>query len=359
MPDDLARLMMGTRRKDLHDDSGIGRPNSYTGDNFMIWLFISIATFILLSGLMAAVEASVLSITEPEIDELIRYGKRGAKRLSEVKQRLTRSLAVLVILTNLINVLGPILVSQQAFELYGRGALVPITIILTLGTVVFSEVIPKSLGSHYAPPLARLSAPIIRGLSFLIFPLGAALAWLSNTLMRGQRRLGTEAQIRALVRFGREAGHIEADEGHMIFRTFCLNDRSAQDIMTPLENVVWIPSSATVREAEQIISDREFSRFPVFGESSDDVRGVVIARDVLRKLAHGQEDAGISSILRPPFVVSVESRADALLVQFRTHHQHLAVVEQQGQTVGIVTLEDVLEEIVGEIEDEKDISLRR
>jgi len=324
----------------------------------MVWLLSSIVVFVALSGLMAAVDAAVLSISQPEVDELIQRGKYGAGRLREVKQELTRSLAVVVILTNLINVLGPILVSQQAFGLYGPRALVPITIVLMLGTIVFSEVIPKALGSHYAPRLARWSAPVIRALGFAIYPLGVALAWFSDTLMRGQRKIGTETQIRALVRLGRKGDHIEPDEGHMIFRTFCLNDRMAQDIMTPLEKVVSIPASATVSEAADIIRIKEFSRYPMFGKSPDDVQGMLIARDVLRMLADGEEETSITSIPHSPFVVSADTRADKLLMEFRTRHQHLAVVQQMERTVGIVTLEDVLEEIVGEIEDEKDVESR-
>jgi len=325
----------------------------------MVWLLGSILVFVALSGLMAAVDAAVLSVSHPEIDELIQRSKRGARRLREVKQELTRSLAVIVILTNLVNVLGPILVSQQAFGLYGPKALVPITIVLMLGTIVFSEVIPKALGSHYAPQLARWSAPVIRALGLAIYPLGVALAWLSDTLMRGQRRIGTETQIRALVKLGRKGGHIEPTEGHMIFRTFRLNDRMAQHIMTPLEKVISLPASATIGEAAEIIRTKEFSRYPVFGKSPDDVRGMLITRDVLGMLADGEKEKTITSILHAPLVVSAETRADELLLEFRTRHQHLAVVQQGERTVGVVSLEDVLEEIVGEIEDEKDIEAQR
>lgn len=324
----------------------------------MVWLLGSIIVFIALSGLMAAVDAAVLSVSHPEIDELIQHGKHGAGQLREVKQKLTHSLAVIVILTNLINVLGPILVSQQAFQLYGPGALVPITIVLMLGTIVFSEVIPKALGSHYAPQLARWSAPVIRALGLIIYPFSVALAWLSNTLKRGQRRIGTERQIRALVKLGRKGGHIERAESHMIFRTFRLNDRTAQDIMTPLEKVISIPASATVREAAEIVRTNEFSRYPVFGRSPDDIQGMLIARDVLRMHADGEDSSPITSILPAAFIVSPEKFADELLLEFRTRHQHLAVVQQNNHTLGIVTLEDVLEEIVGEIEDEKDIKSR-
>ncbi|GAB4158006.1 MAG: hemolysin family protein [Planctomycetaceae bacterium] len=324
----------------------------------MVWLIVSLVLFIALSGLMAAVDAALLSVTQPEIDELIHRGKPGATQLKQAKRELTRSVAVIVILTNLINVLGPILVSQQAFDIYGPTAFLPITIILTLGTIVFSEVIPKALGAHYAPRIARWSAPAIRFFGLVMYPLGVALAWLSDKMMHGQRSLGTETQIRALVKLGRKGGHIESDEGDMIFRTFRLNDRAARDIMTPLENVVSIPVTATVHQAAETFRQKGYSRCPVFGETPDDIRGTLIARDILKMLAEGDVDAPIAPLLHKPFLVQADVRADELLVRFRTEHQHLAIVREKHHTLGVVTLEDVLEELVGEIEDEKDVSVR-
>ncbi|MCA9022133.1 MAG: DUF21 domain-containing protein, partial [Planctomycetaceae bacterium] len=250
----------------------------------MVLLLGSILVFIALSGLMAAVDAAVLSVSHPEIDELIQHGKHGARRLRKVKQELTHSLAVIVILTNLINVLGPILVSQQAFRIYGTKALIPITMILMFGTIVFSEVIPKALASHYTPQLGRWAAPVIRALGVVIYPFSVALAWLSDKVKRGKRKIGTETQIRALVKLGRKKGYIEPGEGHMIFRTFRLNDRTALDIMTPLEQVISVPAAATVGEAAKLISTKEFSRYPVFRKSAHDIEGMLIARDILKLL---------------------------------------------------------------------------
>ena len=325
----------------------------------MSWIWVSITLFILFSGLMATVEAAILSVTRPEIDELQRTGKPGAHQLLVIKEKLARSLAVLVIITNLINVAGPIVVSQLAVQSLGPESLVPLTLLLAVGTIVFSEVIPKSLGAHYAPTTARLAAPAIRILGAFLYPLTASLAWLSNTLIRRPRAIGTEAQIRSMVRLGRKAGHIEANESHMIFRTFHLNDRSARDIMTPLAETIVIPASSTVGEAERIIRTCEFSRFPVVGDSTDDVQGVVLARDVLELLIENESSGSLSAITSPALEVAADSRADVLLIQFRTQHQHLAIVRETGRFVGIVTLEDVLEEIVGEIEDERDTMFKQ
>ncbi len=203
----------------------------------MMLLTFSVITFLALSGLMAAVDAAVLSVTRPEIDELMVRGKWGSRRLDQVKRTLTQSVVVVVIASNTINVLGPILVSGQAFTLYGAKGIAIITAVLTLGTIVFSEIVPKALGAHYAPLIARVSAPAILIGRYLLYPLVVSFAWLSNQFTKGTRSFGTEEQIRSLVRMGHRAGYIESDEGQMIHRAFILNDKTAAEIMTPVSRV--------------------------------------------------------------------------------------------------------------------------
>ena len=310
--------------------------------------------FVGMSGLMALVEASLLSISRGEVEELRSRGVSGAKALQAVTTKLTRAIVVVVICTNLVNVLGPILVARQAIQLYGDSAIVPITVTLTLATIVFSEIIPKSLGSHYAPQIAPIAAPPIRALVAILFPLTVTLEWLSSLLKSGQRRIGTEAQIRSLVTIGRRAGFIEEDEGQMIRRAFVLNDKTAADIMTRLDEVIALKGSANLRQAATQIFHHAYSRYPVYGKSIHDVTGLAMSRDILEALAAGRDKEPVSGISKPALIVPGDIRSDELLVQFRDRHIHLAVVQDGNRTVGVVTLEDVLEELVGEIEDEKD-----
>ena len=121
-------------------------------------LVLYIAAFILLSGLMAAIDAAILSVTRPEIEELIQHERSDATQLRDVKQHMARSVVVIVILTNTINVLGPVLVSNEALKQYGTESLAMITVILTFGTILFSEIFPKALGTHYAPAIGRVAA---------------------------------------------------------------------------------------------------------------------------------------------------------------------------------------------------------
>lgn len=321
----------------------------------MLVLFLYIMGFIFLSALMAAVDAAVLSITRPEIEEMRQQRYWGAEQLHKVKVQISRSLVVIVIVTNTVNVIGPILVSQVAFDRYGTGVFGIITVVLTLGTIIFSEILPKALGTHYAPLISRIASPTILALGYAIYPLVVSLAWLSESLTKGTRRIGTERQIRSLTTIGRRAGYIEGDEGRMIHRAFALNDRSAADIMTPLDQVIGFVVTDNIQQAATVTRRHEFSRYPVFKSENHRVAGVAISREILLALADGREDQSITSILRPCPIVESTMRSDDLLLLFRDQHTHLAIVQDDGKTIGVVTLEDVLEQLVGEIEDEKDI----
>ena len=125
--------------------------------------------------------------------------------------------------------------------------------------------------------------------------------------------------------------------------------------MTPLKDIVGVDATSTVRQSAQRIFHNEYSRYPVFGNSMHDVQGMAMSRDILGALSEGRDQELVSTIARPPLLVPATMRSDELLVIFRDRHIHLAIVQDDGKTVGLVTLEDVLEELVGEIEDEKDV----
>ncbi|HTN73881.1 MAG TPA: DUF21 domain-containing protein, partial [Pirellulaceae bacterium] len=213
----------------------------------MIELIISIIIFIILSGLMALIDAAVLSVTHAEVEELVQHKAWGSSALHAVKQRVTRAVVVIVILTNTINILGPIIVGNQAAALYGNTGIGVVTAVLALLTILLSEIIPKSLGAHYAPTISRLASPIILILIYLLYPLVQVLDSISSLFKQGNRRIGTEAQIRSLVTIGRRAGYIESDEGQLIHRAFVLNDKKASDVMTPLKDIESVYETSTIR----------------------------------------------------------------------------------------------------------------
>ena len=203
--------------------------------------------------------------------------------------------------------------------------------------------------------ISRFAALPILGLTYALYPLVLLLDAFTRLFRRGRRRVGTEEQIRALTTLGRKAGYSEADEGVLVHKAFILNDRTAADIMTPRADIASLRLQSSVREAADIVMKQPFSRYPVFGASLDDFRGVVLARDLLEAVARGEGDRLLESVLRDGLEVDATRRSDALLLEFRLRRTHLAVVRRDDDTIGLVTLEDVLEELVGEISDETDV----
>ncbi len=320
----------------------------------MVELILYFAAFVLLSGVMAMTDAAVLSISAAVIEAMAAAGKPGAMTLKKLHSHLTRAVVVIVILTNTVNVLGPVLVGNKAVELYGSAVLGVITAILTFATIVLSEIIPKSIGVHYAPLISRVAAPAILIVSYAILPLVFALDLVSRLFQRGRRPIGTEAQIRSLARIGSRAGLIEKQESQLIQRTFVLNDKTAGDIMIPAEGIVWLDHGMSIAEAATKLLHEKYSRFPVFGSSHGDIRGLVISQDVLNAVTTKRDHRLVSSIAREILKIRETERLDELLLLFRNRKTHMALVIDGGESVGLVTLEDVLEELDGEIEDETD-----
>ncbi len=191
---------------------------------------------------------------------------------------------------------------------------------------------------------------------YLLYPLVVGFAWLSKQLTKGTRHIGTEEQIRSLVRIGHRAGYIESGEGQLIHRVFILNDKTAGEIMTPLGRVKALGAGFTIKQAVTEVCRSEYSRYPVFGRSVDEVQGIALSRDVLKAAAERSSEP-LHAITRPAVIVDAQFKSDRLLALFRDKHVHIAVVQDLEKTVGVVTLEDVLEELVGEIEDEKDVGV--
>lgn len=320
----------------------------------MVELLVLSTAFVCISGVLSMIDAAILSVNPAEIEVMIAKKRWGARELKQLLRHTTRAIIVIVILTNVTNILGPILVGRKAEALFGSQAIGIVTALLTFVTIVLSEIIPKSIGSHYAPRISRFVAPILRTLIVVLYPVVVVLERIARMFKSGKRKVGTEDQIRALANLGGGAGHIDSDERELIHRAFVLNDRTTKDIMTPAASIVFIQKGRSIRQAAKMIFEHTYSRYPVVGHSLDEIVGYIISHDTLEMMADGKEGHPITEILRPVPSVEGSLRCDDLLNVLRSSHSHLAMVTDNGKTIGLVTLEDVLEELVGEIQDEGD-----
>lgn len=317
----------------------------------MVELLLLILGFVIASGFFAMIDAAILNVTPAEVEVLLSKKRLGARELKILLRHTTRAIIVIVIFTNVTNILGPILVGRKAEALFGSDIIGIVTAILTFLTIIFSEIIPKSIGAHYAPRISRRAAPVLLALIFVLYPVVIVLEKFARVFKRsGKRKVGTEEQIRALANIGGGAGHIDADERELIHRAFVLNDKRTRDVMVLANSIVFIPRTATIRRAAITVFKHKFSRFPVFGNSIHQVAGHVIDRDVLVELADGNEDFPVTDIIRPVVTVAADLRCDELLNVLRKSPSQIAIVREGTLTVGLVTLEDVLEQLIGKIE---------
>jgi CBS domain containing-hemolysin-like protein len=320
----------------------------------MLQLAVLIIGFIILSGLLAMLDAAFLSVSRAEVEETFVHDLWGGHALKGITQRQMRTLIVIIILTNVVNILGPILIGIRTAFLFGNQGIGILTAFLTALTILFSEIIPKAVGTRHAPTISRFAAPVLLLIVIVLTPFLAAIEMLVRPFRKGDRPTGTEEQVRALVRIGEEQGFIEEGERKMIHRTFRLTDRTSADVMVPRDRIISIPASATIREAAAIAGKHPHYRYPVCGGTLDDVRGFVLARDVLQALVEGDGDAPVTGILRDPLSVPASMGADDVLELLRKRRLHLALVRDPGgKVIGAVTLHDILEELVGTIEDEE------
>ena len=310
---------------------------------------------ILFSGLFSGTEAAILSVTPSEVEVMAQKNRRFAWILQYATKHINRSVTTVLILNNIVNVAGSIFVGQRVVAMYGSAVLGIVTTAFTFGIIIFSEIIPKSLATRYARTISRLTSPAVVTMTWVFMPMIWPIEQLVKQLGKGERKIGTEAQIRSLVRIGRRTGHIEQDEGQLIHRVFNLNDVTAKDIMIPHKDIVALPITMTIEEAAKKIIADPHSRFPVYSKNLDDIEGIILETEVLAGATKGEHEATLEYYARPALFVDEKISADDLLIHFRNERSHMAIVQRKGKkTIGLVTLEDVLEELVGEIEDERD-----
>ncbi len=328
----------------------------------MTQLITAVSIVLVSSAFFSGSEAALFSVPIVRVRQLAESGQAAALALLKIRQNMSRPIATIVILNNIANIVGSIIVGSVATRTLGSESLGVVSGILTFLVIIFSEIIPKTLGERYAERIGLIVARPVLGLAFLFTPLVWVIERLTSPITRGARLPTTnEAEIRLLAHIGSQEGIIESDESEMIQRIFRLNDLSANDILTPRVNLTYLESDSTLEEVKQDILESQHSRIIVIGESIDDVRGIAYKNELLAAMVSGKYDQPVVALAHEAHFVPESIRADRLLELIQQTRKHLMVVlDEFGGTAGVVTLEDVLEVITGEIVDETDtvINLR-
>jgi len=337
--------------------------------------FLIIALLIVLNGFFVAAEFALIRVRRTRIDQLVEEGHRGARRVRKLVSKPGRFLAVIQIGITFVGFLAaafagasivadlerllagvPIIAAQA-----GVIALLLVTALVSLFTIVFGELVPKAIALAHADRLALVFAGPIDFLGWLLSP----LVWLLTTLTAAITRLFgisdqqqdriTAEELMILVERGSEQGVIEAEEQQMIGAVLELGEQRIHEVMVPRIDIKALPSTAPLDDIVETIVREGHSRIPIYEDTIDNVIGILYAKDLLPFLARGETPA-IPTILRTPLFVPESISVDDLLHNFQRRKVHIAIVlDEYGGTAGLVTIEDLIEEIVGEIQDEYDV----
>ncbi|MFO8079495.1 MAG: hemolysin family protein [Armatimonadota bacterium] len=333
----------------------------------VVVMAIGIVLSLAASLLLSLSEASLLAVSEHEMHKSAQAGDRRARLVLSVTEE-GNFLYVFIICNNalilLMSTLMTLIVRQ--IDMQGGPVSASTEAVAHIGMVVsillFGELLPKTYGSLRPAPSARAVAGFMNTLIGVLRPFIRLLNWTTNTIIGGtdtlvhQPTFITAEEIAAAADLGEEEGTVEPDEGEMLDSVMELRDRTVRDIMVPRVDIVAMPADASLEELVEVAVASGYSRIPVYEESIDHITGIVYVNDTLLSLSRGERDLTLAEVARTPILAPESKPLDGMLWELRQQKVHIAIViDEFGSTEGLVTIEDILEELVGEIEDEHDL----
>ncbi len=321
---------------------------------------------VVVAWLAACAEAGIARVSTFRAAEAVRSGRRGGARLAQVASDPTRYLNVALLMRVACEMAAGVLVTYACLREFDETwkALTVAIVVMVLVSYVAVGVSPRTIGRQHPMNTATASAYVLLPLARIMGPVPQLLILIGNALTPGKGfRKGpfaSEAELRAMVDLAEQESLIEDDERRMVHSVFELGDTLVREVMVPRTDLVSIERFKTIRQALTLALRSGFSRIPVTGENEDDIVGIVYLKDLVRKthINRDSESELVSTAMRPAVFVPDTKNAGDLLREMQQERNHVAVViDEYGGTAGIVTIEDILEEIVGEITDEYDREL--
>jgi putative hemolysin len=318
---------------------------------------IALIILVLLSAFFSSAETSLTTVNRVRLKTLAEEGNRRAKTALEVLDKYGKMLSAILIGNNIVNLSASALATTLAIHIHFTVGIA--TAILTVVILIFGEIVPKNMAMINSEKMALLYASMISGLMKLLTPLIFVIDSLAKGIMKlfrvdaDKKTAMTENELRTYVEVGHEDGVIESEEREMIYNVFDFGDAVAKDVMIPRIDMVTVDKEATYEEVMEVFKDCMYTRIPVFEEDKDNIIGLINIKDFI--LVEDKAKFRISDILRQAYYTYEFKKTADLLVEMRQKCFNVAfVLNEYGGTAGMITLEDLLEEIVGEIRDEYD-----
>jgi CBS domain containing-hemolysin-like protein len=318
-----------------------------------------ISILLVCSAFFAGSEAALFSLNTVQVERLRERGGVLGRLIAALLQRPTNLIITFLVGNELVNVALAVTTTSLALMLYGSGGEYLAIVVTTFILLLFGEVTPKSLAVHYPERISLLVAWPIQAFAYAITPLRWGLRKLVDAVMgeHAERPISliTTAEFKTLVEISEDEGIIDQDERNLIQRVFEFGGHRVSQILTPRTDIFALEVSEPLATALPKIKDNRFSRIPVYEGTIDQIIGILYAKDLLPYSRHPELDIKLRDLLHPVFFVPESKRTDDLLREFQRNKVHMAiVVDEYGGVSGLVTMEDALEELVGEIVDEFD-----
>ncbi|MFP3898785.1 MAG: hemolysin family protein [Dehalococcoidia bacterium] len=326
------------------------------------WLFLAFLACLGFSAFFSSAESAFIALPKLRIRYLVESGVKGAEKLAQVSEKPEKLLATVLLGNNLVNVAAATLGTIIAVSVFGYpwGPVIA-TVGVTALVLVFGEIIPKTLAVHHAQRLSLIYLNPLRTIGLCLYPFVLALERIGLTLTRRvappeeEKKLVSEGEIRSAISVGESEGVVEQNEAEMLRKVFEFTDRPVSKVMIPRTEITWVAQGTTLGDFLNLYTQGRYSRFPVYKENTDNVVGMLHAKDVLMKLTDdfNSRDGVIDDLTRPAYFVPEGKRLGELLAEMRDGGHHAAVVvDEFGGIAGMVTLGQLTEEIVGDIRDE-------
>ena len=324
----------------------------------MIWIIIILVVglLIFLSSFFAAAEMAFVSVNRIKVRKRAKSGEKSAVIIERLLEKPGEVVSSIVICNNLVNITASILAGVVAASLFGNIGVGVVTAVMTFLVVVFGEAIPKAYGIHNEKFAFRV-AIYLNFLTVVFSPISRGLSTLSNVFLKilgkevGKKALITEDEIKIMLDLGVQDGTIKKDEKHMVNEIFDFDDTETREVLIPIKNVYFIHQNNTLKQLKKKAVETGHSRFPVYRKNKKDIIGIAHVKDALLK----DENLQVKKIMKSVLFVKQKMKVDNVLRKMQKKKAHMAVVKSKNEKIlGIITLEDLIEEIFGEISDEHD-----
>ena len=320
-----------------------------------------LAILIGFSAFFSGIEVALVSIRKSRVEQLVKQKVRGAKALQKLKSDPGRMMASVLLGNNLVNITAAAVATQMALELFGDQGVSIVIGILTFVILVFGEITPKTYCNANAVKIALRFSPVLLAFSYAFYPVIRML----EGITRGMIKLTgssyhppglTIDEIKGIVDQGLQDKAIEKHEHRLVHGALKFDDTVIRAVMMPRTKMFMLPSKMLLGEALPLINQSGHSRIPIYGKNRDEIVGIIHVRDILKQLEKDQKMIPLDEVAREPIFASQEKMVSSLLTEMKGRQMHMAIViDEFGGVEGLVTLEDIIEEIVGEIRDETDV----